>query len=156
MANLTTADLKVSDLKDCNGVYVDYVTGVAYTDDGQGNAVSTGWTFELARWTGPFGLHLTFPWLNPLSFATHESAVRILEWARKFAPREITIRLDEDQNIIGPFTRTIERRLIVSDGARQEQYSCGMLANSIIRNGEQYAKTSFVAEWRAAGLQFSI
>lgn len=132
------------------GIYFDPSTGRSYREDG----TDTGFTFEAARWTGPFGLHLTWPWLNPFSFATEETAKKILAWARAFAPRGITITLDDSQNIVGPFTRTIERRLIVSDGGKEEQYSAGMLANSIIRNGEQYAANSFKAEWRTAGLRF--
>lgn len=132
------------------GIYFDPATGKSYREDGS----DTGFTFEAARWSGPFGLHLSFPWLNPFSFATEETARKILAWALAIAPKEITVTLDESQNILGPFTRTLERRLIVSDGGKQEQFSAGMLANSIIRNGEQIAANSFMAEWRAAGLRF--
>lgn len=137
-------------LKEYYGIFFDPATGKTYREDG----TDTGFTFEAARWTGPFGLHLTWPWLNPLSFATDETARKILAWARSIAPKELTVTLDDQQNIVGPFTRTIERRLVVSDGGKEEQYSAGLLANSIIRNGEQLAANSFKAEWRSAGLRF--
>lgn len=99
-------------------------------------------------------MHLTWPWLNPIGFASAETAARILAWARSIAPPTLTVTLDDTQNILGPFTRTIERRIVVSDGANSEQFSAGWLANSIIRNGETLAARSFQAEWRTAGLRF--
>jgi hypothetical protein len=123
---------------------------MTYREDGS----ATGFTFERARWTGPFGLHFSWPFLNPLGFATHETAVKILNWARSFAPPTLTVALDETQKNLGPFTRTVERQIVVSDGTQAEVFSAGLLANSIIRNGEARAAESFKAEWRVAGVRF--
>ncbi|MBM3795122.1 MAG: hypothetical protein FJW31_13870 [Acidobacteria bacterium] len=140
----------LAELREYSGIFFDPATGKSYRDDG----TDTGYTFENARWTGPFGMHLTWPWLNPIGFATAETATRILAWARSIAPSTLTVTLDDSQNIMGPFTRTIERRIVVSDGANSEQFSAGWLANSIIRNGETLAARSFQAKWRSAGLRF--
>ena len=137
-------------LREYSGIFFDPATGKTYRTDG----ADTGYTFENARWAGPFGMHLTWPWLNPIGFATAETADRILAWARSIAPPTLRVTLDDTQNIMGPFTRTIERRIVVSDGANSEQFSAGWLANSIIRNGEMLAARSFQAEWRTAGLRF--
>ena len=132
------------------GLYFDPETGKTYRDDGS----DTGFTFERARWTGPFGLHFSWPWLNPLAFATHDTAFKVLQWAKTFAPPSLTLSLDEEQEDLGPFTRTVERKVAVSNGSRRADFSAGWLANSIIRNGERNAALSFQAEWRTNGFTF--
>jgi hypothetical protein len=132
------------------GIYFDPQTGMTYREDG----TATGYTFERAQWTGPFGLHFAWPWLNPLAFATHETAVKVLAFAQSFAPKGIKITLDETRKDLGPFARTVERLLVVTDGGRTENFSAGWFANSIIRNGERIAADSFKAEWKTAGLQW--
>lgn len=132
------------------GIYYDAATGMTYREDGS----ATGFTFEHAKWTGPFGLHFNWPFLNPLGFATAETAEKVLGWARSFAPASLELRIDDERKDLGPFTRTVERQIVVSDGAREESFSAGFLANSIIRNGEKAAADSFKAEWKTARLTF--
>ncbi|MEZ5404132.1 MAG: hypothetical protein R2729_30915 [Bryobacteraceae bacterium] len=129
------------------GLYFDRSTGMTYHSDG----TPTGWTFENATWSGPFNFHFQWPFLNPLGFATHETAVKVLAFAKSFAPPSLQVWLDEEQKDLGPFYRTVERQLVVSDGGRTEQFGCGWIANSIIRNGEKAAAVSMKAEWRTAG-----
>jgi hypothetical protein len=142
-----TPKVDVSKLTDYSGIFFDRSTGKTYREDG----TDTGWTFERATWTGPFGLHLTWPWLNPISFATAETAERILAWARRVAHPSFTVDLDDRQTVIGPFTRTVERLIVVTDkSGRSEQFSAGWLANSFIRHGEKLATQYFLAElWNA-------
>ncbi len=138
-------------LPNYSGILFDPQTGKTYREDGS----DTGFTFERARWTGPFGIDFSWPWLNPISFATAASAQRVLAWARAIAPATLAVTLDERVNIVGPFTRTIERLIVVTDlGDRSESFSAGWLANSIIRHGEQIAAGYFKSEWRSSGLQF--
>ncbi|MEZ5357030.1 MAG: hypothetical protein R2762_30690 [Bryobacteraceae bacterium] len=129
------------------GLYFDRATGMTYRSDG----TETGWTFESATWTGPFGFHFQWPWLNPLGFATHETAMKVLAFAKSFAPPSLRLEMDEERKDLGPFYRTVERTLVVTDGARTEQFAAGWIANSIIRNGERAAAESLRAEWRTAG-----
>ena len=64
-------------LPNYSGIFFDPQTGKTYREDG----TDTGFTFERARWTGPFGIDFSWPWLNPISFATAETAQRVLAWA---------------------------------------------------------------------------
>jgi hypothetical protein len=140
---------QVQELPEYNGLFFDPDTGHMYREDGTG----TGFTFERARWTGPFNLHFSWPWLNPIAFATHETAMKILQFGHAIAPPSVTMELDEARKDLGPFTRTVERLIVVSNGTRSESYSAGWLANSIIRNGDKAAAESWKAEWRLAGIQ---
>lgn len=133
----------MADLVEYSGLFFDRATGKMYREDGS----DTGFTFEPARWTGPWGLHFNWPWLNPISFATAETAEQVLAWARQRVRRGvITFAVDDTQRVVGPFTRTVERLIAASDGNRTETFSAGWLANSIIRNGEPRAAESFAAE----------
>jgi hypothetical protein len=138
---------ELDSLANYHGVYFDPATGKTYTEDG----AETGFTFERARWSGPFGLHLLWPWLNPIGFATHATGVKILEFARALMPK-LSVVLDEEKKDLGPFTRTVERQIVVSDGFKQESFNAGLLANSIIRNGHKSAGVRFLAEVRLAGM----
>ncbi len=129
------------------GLFFDRSTGMTYRSDGS----ATGWTFENATWSGPGGFHLQFPWLNPLGFATHETAVRILAFAKSIAPPALRLEMDEKGKDLGPFRRTVERLIVVTDGSRTEYFGAGWIANSIIRNGERGAAESLRAEWRTNG-----
>jgi len=129
------------ELPEYHGIFFDASTGKTYTEDGR----DTGFTFEDARWTGPFGLHFFWPRLNPLGFATKETALKVLDFATRLLPG-VSVILDETNRISGPFTRTVERMIVVSDGDREESFSAGWLANSIIRNGLKQAGISFLAE----------
>lgn len=140
----------VLELPEYWGIYFDPATGMTYREDGS----ETGYTFERARWTGPFGIDLNWPFLNPLGFATHDTGVKVLNWARSFAPPTLTISLDETKKWMGPFSRTIERLIVVSDGSTEETFSAGLLANSIIRHGADRAAELFKAEWKTARLFF--
>ncbi len=138
-------------LPNYNGILFDPSSGKTYTEEG----VDTGFTFEVASWTGPFGLHLSWPWLNPISFATQETALKVLEFAKSAVPR-ISAVLDEENRITSPFTRTVERYIVVSDGTNEESFNAGLLANSIIRHGEQTAKVLFLAEVRTARIEMDL
>ena len=59
-------------LPNYSGIYFDPMTGKTYLEDGS----DTGYTFERARWSGPFGIDFSWPWLNPISFATAETGQR--------------------------------------------------------------------------------
>jgi hypothetical protein len=138
-------------LPNYSGIYFDPMTGKTYLEDGS----DTGYTFERARWSGPFGIDFSWPWLNPISFATAETGQKVLTWARAIAPATLAVTLDDRMNIVGPFTRTVERLIVITDmGGRSESFSAGWLANSIIRHGEKAAAGYFQAEWRSSGSQF--
>jgi hypothetical protein len=139
---------KLAELPVYFGLHFDPATGKTYTGDG----VDTGFTFERATWSGPFGLAINWPWLNPISFATHETAVKVLEFARKAAPVNLLVNLDETQRVVGPFTRTVERHIVVSNGMTEESFSAGWMASSIIRHGEQRAAVLWTAELKHSGL----
>jgi len=130
------------------GLYFDPSTGKTYTEDG----TETGFTFERATWTGLFGLHFNWPWLNPLSFATRETGLKVLAFAKRTAPSNLAVSLDETQKVVGPFTRTIERSIVVSNGEVNESFSAGWLASGLIRRGEAYMAKSWTAELKQAGL----
>jgi len=141
---------QVAELPEYFGLHFDATTGMMYYPDG----TETGFTFEKAHWTGPFGLHLPWPWLNPLAFATQETAGKMLRFARTIAPAKLTVEMDDTQRVTGPFTRTVERLIVISDGGTAQQFSAGWMANTVIRQGETRAAESFRAEWRSAGIQF--
>lgn len=137
----------LSTFTEYSGVWFDRATGKTYREDG----VETGFTFEAARWSGPWGSTM-WPWLNPIGFATHETALKVRNFAWAALPPGYIVEIDERQNITGPFARTVERRLLVSresrnaDFIRHEEFSAGWLANSIIRRGEKRAAYLFAAE----------
>jgi hypothetical protein len=139
---------EVAEMPQYFGLYFDPETGMTYTGDG----TQTGYTFERATWTGPFGLHFNWPWLNPISFATKETGVKVLRFARGVAPQSLAVSLDETSKTVGPFTRTIERSIVVSNGDTEENFSAGWLASSIIRHGETMARKLWLAELKQAGL----
>lgn len=138
---------QLSELPEYQGIFFDPATGKTYLSDG----TETGFTFERARWTGPFGLHFSWPWLNPISFATHETAVKVCAFARAALPPHLSVEIDEERKDLGPFTRTVERLIVVKGAGREESFSAGMLANSIIRHGVPTATLYFQAEVRRAG-----
>ena len=138
---------EVADFPEFSGIFFDPATGKSYLADG----TDTGYTFERARWTGPFGLHFAWPWLNPVAFATHDTAVKVLGFARAALQPHLSVDIDEEKKDLGPFTRTIERMIVVKGAGREESFSAGWLANSIIRHGLQTAGKYFQSEVRQAG-----
>lgn len=145
----------LSDMKDLNGLFFDPATGKTYKEDG----TYTGFTFERPTWTGPWNLHFSWPWLNPISFATVETANKVTEivekWliAQPFNYRGWEAEVVEHK-VTGPFTRTPERHIRVKRfgvDAVDENFSAGELANSIIRQGEVVAKRQFFTELRNSG-----
>ncbi len=132
----------LSGLPAYSGLFYDPDTGMTYKEDG----TETGFTFERATWTGPFGIHFQWPWLNPIGFATRETGRKVLAFCKGAAPKGLAVNLDESNRIVGPFTRTIERLIVVTDGDKEESYSAGWLAHSLIRNGEQRAATHWLDE----------
>jgi hypothetical protein len=139
---------KLAELPVYFGLHFDPSTGKTYTLDG----VDTGYTFERATWTGPFGVMFTWPWLNPIGFATRETGLKVLQFARTVAPKDLSVSLDETNKVVGPFTRTVERMIVVSNGRTEESFSAGWMASSIIRHGEKRAGDLWQAELRQAGL----
>jgi len=145
------------------GLYFDPTTGMTYREDG----TPTGWTFERATWSGPFGLHFAWPFLNPLGFATAETAARVLAICQSAVQTagysQVRLTLDDKRRDLGPFTRTVERQIFATNGRTVtdadgqpkpfgESFSAGLLANSIIRNGEAAAMRSWLAELKTARL----
>ena len=139
---------KLAELPVYFGLSFDPATGKTYNSDG----VDTGFTFERATWTGPFRMDIPWPWLNPISFATHDTGVKVLHFARNSAPTHLSVTLDEQPKNLGPFTRTIERQITVSNGATEENFSAGWMASSIIRHGEKRAAEFWLAELKQARL----
>jgi hypothetical protein len=139
---------KLAELPVYFGISIDPETGKSYTGDG----VETGFTFERATWTGPFGLVINWPRLNPISFATHDTGEKVLQFAKQAVPRDLRVSLDESQRVVGPFTRTVERLIVVSNGQTEENFSAGWMASSIIRHGEKRAAELWAAELKQAGL----
>ena len=139
----------LSDLPEYGGLYFDPDTGKMYREDG----TDTTFTFERATWTGPFGVQFQWPWLNPIGFATRETALRALDFVKSILPDKLAVTLDEVNRITGPFTRTVERQIVVFDGDLEQSFSAGWIANSLIRNGEQRATEYFRAEVRRAGFK---
>lgn len=142
----------LSDMRDLNGLFFDAATGKVYKEDG----TYSGFTFEHPTWTGPFGIAIPWPFLNPLSFATVETAKKIREiveiWLVTMPINHVGWKVTvEEQKVTGPFTRTLERQIVIEKFGVSELHSAGMLANSIIRQGEEVAKRQFLAELRAAG-----
>jgi hypothetical protein len=150
---------KLAELPVYFGLHFDPATGKTYTGDG----VDTGYTFERATWTGPavwapvlgvmnfVGGSVTGS-LNPISFATQDTGLKVLQFARHAAPKPLMVSLDQTQRITGPFSRTIERHIVVSNGTVEESFSAGWMASSIIRNGEKRAAELWNAELKHAGL----
>jgi len=141
-------------MKEFHGLFFDPNTGKTYIETPEGEKVFTGFTFEDAEWTGPFGLHFSWPKLNPFAFATMETAETVLAIVtNRFRNSGITFTI-ESRGVTGPFTRTPERVIRATSGNTMEEFSAGWLANSIIRNGVDAAMKSFKAELVYAGLMF--
>ena len=75
----------------------------------------------------------------------------MLGFARAALPPHLIVEIDEENKDLGPFTRTIERLIVVKGASREESFSAGLLANSIIRHGMPTATKYFQAEVRQAG-----
>jgi len=147
--------MDTSQMREIQGLLFDPATGKVYlpAESALSDPIDTGYTFEYARWTGPFGLHFNWPNLNPLGFATHETATAILAVVQeRFAHEGLHIGLDEVNRVVGPFTRTVERYIVISRGETAETFNAGWLTNGIIRNGPERAMNSLRAEMRVAGL----
>jgi len=145
----------LGNFQDLQGIFFDPSTGKSYKEDG----TYTGFAFEVPRWTGPFGLAIQWAFLNPLSFATAETAEKIRAMVESWlthisSQNQGWIVKVEEQKVVGPFTRTVERQIRVyrfGESGRFHESSAGMLANSLIRNSEEQAKRSFFAEMRQSG-----
>jgi hypothetical protein len=146
---MTPQEVLAADLPNFNGLLFDPETGKAYLEDG----TDTGITLERAKWTGPFNIHLDWPYLNPVSFATHETALKVLEFCKLALPANsgITVAIDEEKKNMGPFTRTIERLIVATSSSKTEQFSAGWLARGIAVNGPVYQAKSWLAELKLAG-----
>jgi len=141
-------------MREIQGLLFDEQTGKAYLPVEGGEPIDTGFTFENPVWTGPFGLHLFWPNLNPWLFATRETAAAVLAMVQERFAHEagLHIGLDETDKIVGPFTRTLERNIVISRGEASENFNVGLIATGIIRNGPQAAMAGLRAEMKIAGL----
>jgi len=150
-----------------DGVWFDPETGRTYIprEDG-GDPKYTGFTFEAAAWSGPrwatpligvfnfFGNTVSGR-LNPLNFATAETAQRMLNLCKSWAP-ELTVVLDDEDHIVGPFTRTIERSIVARLSGERHEFNAGRLASSVMRHGSHAAALYWRAELRQAGFQIEL
>lgn len=115
-------------------------------------AVDTGYTFENATWRSGIDaiFHINWPWLNPLDFATQDTARALLPWivsrtANLYPTIEWSVN-DTAGAITGPFTRTTYWSVCGDDGkAMSNCFSAGQLANIIIRQHPQWARDSWIA-----------
>ena len=152
-------------MRNFNGILFDQETGKTYFSRWEdATPQDTGFTFERASWTGPrqwaplvgvfnfFGNNVTGA-LNPLLFATIETALTVRAWANRLLKDGLTAEIDETDRIVGPVSRTTERLSVVSRGDSKQDFNAGNLAVSIIRHGENAASVYFLAEVRAAGLR---
>lgn len=152
-------------LAEYNGIYLDRPSGQTYVfrcpptipwgvwEKGECNTlVATGFTFESATWRSGIDAfaYLRWPWLNPIDFATQETARKILMWvvsmtANTFPNIEWNVNVEAGR-ITGPFTRT-DQWMVCGDDQRQIQcFAAGQIANKVIRNEPSWARTSWLAE----------
>ena len=126
------------------------------TDEG----VSVGsYTFERPYSTN---LGLGFKWvpLNPLNYPTKETADAVLSWVKEVEPFRIwklAARFPEPPGIVALDPEDIKSsfpqyvvELNDANGNKIEEFSPGLLAFSIMKNGKTWAKQSFAAEVRLA------
>lgn len=140
-------------LVDHSGILFDPETGETYFRLHEWEPLrQTPYTFERARWSGPFGLGWHSPWLSPLSFATIETAKMIFHWVRQITPSTLDWSMDDSRGtIIGPFSRTPQRLVYLAGGLDDRSWGCGELAVTIIRQGEPVARKQFLAELARLG-----
>jgi len=111
-------------------------------------------TFERPAWTGPWGLRFQAPWLTPVSFATAATAAAVCEVCQGALDdlsaelrRTFTARVVDVSKRIGPWQRTVERRINVLAGRLPiAGYPAGQVAGLIIRRGEREAMRHWIAE----------
>lgn len=120
-------------------------------------AVDTGWTFLDAAWSGGFDVVRWFsPWtwrLNPLDFATQETARRVLVWVQTLVPAMRWAVSDETTKITGPYSRSVQWTVCADNSSDVHCFSAGLIANQIIRNEPGYAKTMFKAQVQSVFVQ---
>lgn len=142
-------------LKEYQGILFDPETGKSYYSAREGELPQeTRYTFERATWTGPFRMEIPWPWLNPISFATTPTALDVygrcvdaIAVLNRANSLHLAVMLDEEPKYLGPFTRTIERQIVVlRAGDPLENFSAGQIAGNIIRRGEAEAMKTWVAE----------
>lgn len=158
----------IEDLIDYEGILFDPLTGKTYFRQFDYLPITeTPFRFERASWDGPWWaapvIGIFNIWggrvrgaLNPLGFAAHDTAINVLGMCRAARANNGTLgwscELDETEKNLGPFTRTIERLIVVrrADGNPVESFSCGRLATSAIRIGTRNAMENWLAEVRLA------
>ena len=123
--------------KNIFGLIYDDKTGKVTYDDGEAPAVGADFTFENQEG------------VNPLQYATQKTAEKLVEILKVELPKDIkyTIaRLTYVQSLtIPPISITVERNGI------KEQFSAGLIANSLIRSG---SLESFKHDLKIAGILF--
>ena len=119
------------------GLIYDDKTGKVTYYDGEAPAVGADFTFENQEG------------VNPLQYATQKTAEKLVEILKVELPKDIkyTIaRLTYVQSLtIPPISITVERNGI------KEQFSAGLIANSLIRSG---SLESFKHDLKIAGILF--
>lgn len=143
----------LTDLREIEGYFFDETTGKLYDD----LARDTGSTFEDCRST-IVGLQWLgfFYRLNPLNFATQDTAMRVLDFCKSIAAGNqhiVHIEMLENRSGMDGWVKRNkpERVIIVTNGVREESFSCGRLAMAAVRNGADWARKSFAAELKQAG-----
>lgn len=162
----------IPNLANYNDIYFNRDTGHTYVhrcppslgwgvwekgDGGCDTAVDTGYTFENATWRSGIDalLHLRWPWLNPLDFATQSTARSLIPWvvtmtSNTYPNIEWSVN-DTAGAISGPFTRTTYWSICGDDGTNMVNcFSAGQIANKVIRNHPAWARSSWLAEVKSA------
>jgi hypothetical protein len=113
----------------------------------------TEFTYENAKWGGPLEWLPIIPsvfgrwFINPLDFATQETAHKVLLLVREiYAPRDFDIVL-ENTHVTGPFNRTPERRIKLSNTwGMTIELNTARISLNIIRFGAKRAQALLQAE----------
>lgn len=111
------------------------------------------WTFE-RPWSTNLGLGLSWRPLNPVNYPTLDTAKAVLDWARKSFPNK-KFRLGETivaspgvvtLDINNPVNYPMYQVVLVDPSGDENEFSAGLLAFSIMKNGTKRAVESFKAE----------
>jgi hypothetical protein len=156
--------LDESRLREYDNILFDPVTLETYWRKSETVVSATWLTFEAATWRGTFGqlTHLHWPWLHPMGFATADTANQAATIARLYLfGHDVSVEVVENNRITGPFSRTVERQLVVvanTNKDKREEFSAGRFAERyMIRNPfngvrESTSAEQFRAECRRAGV----
>lgn len=138
-------------LEEMMGVLYDRKTGKVYFSTDGSDVADTGYSFENATWRHPRDGSLKS--LNPLQFATRQTAEKVLMSVTTWIPAAALPNLAVSiENLTAP-GRTIERSIVVANletGATLEQ-NAGLLAVGMIKAG-MFQQGYFLEALRNAGV----